>query len=270
MEKGPSAQRRRAFFMMMSIRPGSLKVEVVRAESARFRHPLLLLHGLWTGGWIWRDFAGYLAHRGWDSWLPSFAGECSEGERVRQLAELRSILPAPPIIVAHDASLVIAVDAAATLDAPALVGVSPLVGVTCGASLGVLTRPQFWVARLFGGTLRPPRGSAGRALLAGIGRESEPLRADSGAFLESVLRKEIPAATARPGLLVLATDDPILPPQAAERLARTLGWSLDLQGTAGHFPMRAPGWDLVADRVHRWLVRAIGEDLLLLAADDSE
>jgi len=256
--------------MAMPILSGSLAVEVVRAESARFRHPLLLLHGLWTGGWIWRDFAGYLAHRGWESWLPSFAGMSSQAERVQQLAELRSALPAPPVVIAHDAGVAIAMSAAATLDAPALVGLSPLVAGVHGGSLGVFARPQFWAARLFGGALRPPRGGARRTLLAGIGSESEPLRSDSGAFLESVLRNEISAAAGRPGLLVLSTDDPILTPQAGEELARTLEWTLDLQGTAGHFPMRAPGWELVADRVHRWLVRALGEDLLLLVDDDSE
>jgi hypothetical protein len=35
---------------------------------------LLLLHGFWTGSWIWQPLVTYLAHRGWESWAPSITG----------------------------------------------------------------------------------------------------------------------------------------------------------------------------------------------------
>ncbi len=82
--------------------PTGVTVDVVRAESSRFRHPLLMLHGLWTGAWIWRDFAAYLAHRGWDAFAPSFLTDVvarDASERLRMLEEIARTLPAPPIVV---------------------------------------------------------------------------------------------------------------------------------------------------------------------------
>lgn len=138
----------------MPILPAGLAVDVVRAESARFRHPLLLLHGLWTGSWIWSGFAAYLAHRGWESWAPSFAGVA---DRRRQLMEVCRALPAPPVILAHDAGAVTAVKLAAEVAAPAIVAITPLLSRRDGGKPGVFSHPQFWSARLLAGVVKPPR-----------------------------------------------------------------------------------------------------------------
>ena len=46
-----------------------LSADIVRAESARYTTSLLCIPGLWSAPLVWRDFAGYLAHRGWESHL---------------------------------------------------------------------------------------------------------------------------------------------------------------------------------------------------------
>jgi hypothetical protein len=249
-----------------------MEVDVVRAESARFRHPLLLVHGLWTGSWIWGGLAAYLAHRGWDSWAPSFDGRGADGAsaRLRQLLELARILPAPPVVVAHDASVVLATKLATSVGAPAIIAITPLLARLDGGDLGTFAHPQFWPARCFARQVRPPRGRAARLLLAGLGDHAARLRSDSGPFFRSVCSgaERLPDVVPRSGLLVAAPGDPLLP--GIERLAHRLDWSADLHQAPGHFPMTAPGWEQLAGRLHRWLVRTIGEDLLLLAADEPD
>jgi hypothetical protein len=59
-----------------------------------------------------------------------------------------------------------------------------------------------------------------------------------------------------------------MPASRAERTAERLGWSFDVHESAGHFPMLAPGCERLADRVHRWIVKAVGADLLAWLDDD--
>ena len=46
-----------------------LTAESVHAESARYSAAVLCLPGLWSPPAVWRPFAGYLGHRGWESQL---------------------------------------------------------------------------------------------------------------------------------------------------------------------------------------------------------
>ena len=153
MEKGPSAHRRRAFFIVMI-------VDVVRAESSRFHHPLLMVHGLWAGGWIWRRFAAYLAHRGWDVWVPSLLEDASLSEltnRHQVLSELCRTLPASPVIIGHDAGVALGVSLAFQVHAPAVVAIAPVLPrIDPDAGLGVLAHPRFWTARLAAPNVAPP------------------------------------------------------------------------------------------------------------------
>src|SRR5207302_1288969 len=59
--KGPSSHEG-PFSLMLS-------ADIVRPESARYATSLLCVPGLWAGAGVWRGFAGYLAHRGWESHL---------------------------------------------------------------------------------------------------------------------------------------------------------------------------------------------------------
>lgn len=249
--------------MPMRTEPLGISVDVVRADVSRFRHPLLLLHGLWTGGWIWRDFSAYLAHRGWDAWAPSFL----EGEEVPDLERRRRTLiavcrelPAPPVVVTHDAGIAVADLLATEVALPAIVAVAPFVP---RPSI-VWHRPRWWGARFGARPLAPP-GTGGDPLIRGL-RESEVhrLRADS----PSLLRESKSGAPggdrpAIPGMVVAVDADLAAPLADCRRLATRRRWDLAVQADGGgHFPMLGGTTIRLADRVHRWLVRALGADLL--------
>jgi len=250
-------------------------VDVVRAESSRFRHPLLMLHGLWTGGWIWSRFAAYLAHRGWDAWLPSWLEDASlldVDRRRHALIELCRTLPAPPILVGHDAGVAMALSIASEVAAPAIVAIAPVLPrIDRNAALGVFALPQFWPARLAARALAPPRGRAARSLIAGLDDEAVArLRPDSGAYFRALLAGRFTLADpSQPGLVIASSDDRIISREQARHLADRWHWSFDVHETPGHFPMWTSGSEALADRVHRWLVHAIGADLLAWLEDEN-
>src|SRR5438105_3770077 len=58
----------------MERRLASLRAEVSAPERNKFTAPLLLLHGLWSGGWVWHEAAGALSQRGWECWALDLRG----------------------------------------------------------------------------------------------------------------------------------------------------------------------------------------------------
>jgi pimeloyl-ACP methyl ester carboxylesterase len=244
---------------------GSLPVDVVRAEAARFRHPLLFVHGLWTGSWIWHGFMGYLAHRGWESWAPSFLeGGVAEADRVEQLIEVCRAMPAVPVVIGHDAGAILAATLAAKVASPAVVTIAP----SLPGPESVHRLPRFWAARWFGSRVDPPSGPAAGLMID----EPDRLRPDSGRFFRALASGTLgmPTESVASGLVVCSTDDALCPSATAALLARNYGWAFEEWPTSGHAPMLRQGWEAHADRLHRWLVLTLGEDLLAWLDDEND
>jgi pimeloyl-ACP methyl ester carboxylesterase len=259
----------------MRSRIADLPVEITRPESSKFNHPLLLVHGLWTGSWIWERLTPYLAHRGWESWAPSLlagARPLDFAQSVAALTRVASALDAVPVVVAHDAGVVLASAVAAQLPVPALIAIAPVVApADAGVALPFYRWPRFWRSRAWGARLPPPRDVrqvAGAALDACRGR----LVADSGALFRALAASRIRLATCvgRPGLVVSGGADPISPPAFGAALAARLAWEHRVIDARGHFLMLERGWEAMADEIHRWAVQRLGSDLLALLDDEED
>jgi pimeloyl-ACP methyl ester carboxylesterase len=251
---------------------GGLPVEITRPESAKFHHPLLLLHGLWTDSWIWQPFATYLAHRGWESWAPSLAA-VPGAEVVRALDDVIRALPGPPVIVAHDVGVLTAASCAQRAAVPAIVAIAPLVpSFEINSERGLFAWPQFWRARLAGARVSPPRGAGARAFLGGALAVRDQLRADSGATFRAIAsgRTCLPARLDVPGLVLGGERDVIAPDPALRALAARFGWTRRAYPGRGHFAILEPGWEALADDVHRWVVQTVGAELLAFLDDDPD
>jgi pimeloyl-ACP methyl ester carboxylesterase len=273
---------------------GGLTVEITRPESAKFHHPLLLVHGFWTGSWIWEPLATYLAHRGWESWAPSIerpsngppsgrslsgwmpSGAAAGVEIARRAGALDAIvgaMPAAPVVVTHDVGLLAAADAAARGHLPALVALAPVVGPVSGqGGCGIFAWPQFWRARLVGASVPPPRGAGAHAFLGGAIAMRDRLRPDSGGYFRAVAtgRIAMPPGIHMPGLVLGGDDDPITPESVARDVAERLGWEHHTLPGRGHFALLESRWEELADEVHRWIVRTLGADLLAFLEDDAD
>jgi non-heme chloroperoxidase len=257
-----------------------LSARIFRAESDRFAHPLLLIHGLWTGSWLWGRMAGFLGHRGWESWavdLPG-RGRSGAGERSVDLVMERCVRIAGrmrerPILVGHDAGAVIALHLMGAVTPPAVVLLAPtLPGY--GAMGRVLGGIRRIAGAILGRRIAPPSGRAAAVLFAGADAPAtEMLRArlveEEGRFVYQLLRGGMPgrAAPPRPPVLIVGgADDVIAPPDVVRAAAGDLGASsLVLPG--GHWLPLEENWRETTGRVHRWIVQTLGDPLLLYRDD---
>jgi len=88
---------------------GGLHVEYDIASESRSRHPLLFVHGAWSGSWIFSNYLGYLAAGGWNGYAMNLRGHSNRapldltGVTLRDYANdvirIARSLPAPPILI---------------------------------------------------------------------------------------------------------------------------------------------------------------------------
>src|SRR5262249_3156686 len=110
-----------------SLHPTMLTAETVHPEGARYAACQVLVPGLWAGPPVWRRFAGLLGHRGWECHLVDVRGVGGGlAARAAALADYVGALPAPAVLVGHDAGGLAALGAAARCRVTALVMLAPV------------------------------------------------------------------------------------------------------------------------------------------------
>ena len=67
------------------IEPEGIHIETHQPERRSRKPPLLLIHGVLTGSWLWNEFAVYLAERGWEAHAMNLRGHFTSD--VADLAE---------------------------------------------------------------------------------------------------------------------------------------------------------------------------------------
>jgi hypothetical protein len=247
----------------MRVSIGALTVDMTRAEAARFRYPLLLLHGLWTGAWLWEGAAGYLAHRGWESWAPELVGSATPEVVLAALTDVVRALPAPPIVVTHGTGAGLGALVAGRAGSPALVAMAPLVSPADAPTAGVFGVLARWRSRA--ALAAPPR--AIRGVLTEAGRPDAPR--DSGAIWHALAtgRLRLPRDLACPAVALWHVGDRLATAATAAALSADFRWE-EHPLPGGHLALAGPGFERVADAVHRWIVRSLGADLLAFLDDE--
>jgi pimeloyl-ACP methyl ester carboxylesterase len=232
--------------------------ETLPAEGSRYAASLVLVPGLWAGTPVWRGFASFLAHRGWECHLLDVRDvRADTAARAAAVAAYATALPTPSVLLGHDAGGLVALAAAPAAGAAAAVLVSPLLpGSRAVRSLA--RAPRVLLALLLGRDVPPPgREAASPAPV--------PLAPESAAAVRDVLWGRVrPTPAGIPTLVVAGDRDPLLPLDDAEALARTLGAERATIAGAGHWPLVDATWQQTAGVVHRWLVQRLGAPLLEL------
>ena len=238
--------------------------EPVHAEAARYATSLLFLPGLWAGPELWRGVAGYLAHRGWEGGLVDLRTTAGGLEgRAQAVADYAAGLPAPPVLVGHDAGGLVALTAARRGLSAAVVLVAPR-GPAGAARRAIALGIAPLLALLPAGPVPPPEGRMAGRMLGDLPAAARgTLGADDAAAIRDVTwQPTLPPAVPVPTLLVVGDRDPLLPPAAARMLAAAVGAEQRVVEGAGHWPHLGPTWSGVVTLVHRWLVQRLGEPLL--------
>lgn len=248
-----------------------IRPEILHPEGPRYTAALVLVPGLWAGPDVWQGFAGFLAHRGWESHLLHTRGlPGGLDARAAAVAEYTAALPTPPVLLGHDAGALVAQAAARRARAAAVVLVAPLVPGSRGTR-ALIFEPRSLIQLLLGRPVPPPRryavplawgelGETARTrILARLGPE------DAATVWDMARGRGAPApAPGVPTLLLTGARDPLLPGDDAAALARALGAEAEILPAAGHWPLAGPAWSKAAGFVHRWLVQRLGASLLEL------
>jgi pimeloyl-ACP methyl ester carboxylesterase len=250
-----------------------LTAETLPAEGARYTASLLLLPDLWAGPGAWRACASFFTHRGWECHLLDPRRGGGVEQRAAAVAEYAAGVSPRTVLIGHGGGAALALAAARRSPPAALVLVAP-VRPGSREARALALRPGALLALLTGAAVPPPRGR-GAALVLGelpervratVAREQAPEEAQA---VREILwgRLPPPVPVGVPTLVVSGDRDPLLPVACAVELARGLGGRHELLAGVGHWPLAGATWLGTVDVVHRWLVRALGEELLELYAE---
>lgn len=277
----------------MERRLASLRAEVSVPERNKFTAPLLLLHGLWSGSWMWREVAEAFAQRGWEGWELDLRGHSGDqpqptlGKRhlnddIADLIAAAQALWAPPIICGHDFGALLALLAAPRINPRALVCLAPLLPRAWNPD----ERPPLPLARLsavpallWSWPLSPPRAQvASEFLFTTLPPQIQTqlhtqLQPDSGTIVRTLLREEIPfpsAGSLYPTLVISGSADRMSSPAATRQLATRLQAEHRIYADQGHWFFTGKHATTLVTDVHRWLIQTLGEAVLTEENEDNE
>ena len=273
----------------MKQRLAAYTAEVLFPEREKFTAPLLLLPGLWTGSWIWQEVAWGFSQRGWTCWALDLyephparrRGNISLDDHVTTITTATAAFDCPPIVIGFDLGSLLTLLAAADVQPRALVCISPLLPCHWQPDLRPalpLTRLAALPALLWNRAHPPPSRRLARDFLfhtlpAGLHDQLyAQLEPDSGRVVRTLTRgqTDFPATSLPcPGLVVWGQADRMVPAPVVSWLADTLHATGLSYPDQGHWLLAGPQATPLVGDIHRWLIRSLGEALLLPPEEDA-
>ncbi len=244
-----------------------LQTKIVVAEREKFAAPLVLLHGFWMGPRAWAHAAGYLAHRGWTSYVPDLR-PCWRIARwsaaMSTAREFVCALGSRPIVLGQDFGALLALHLSPVRLA---VGIAPLQAGRGATSLPHFRGLRARLASRLGRAIRPTQRCIDEVL---VGPDPDSLLPLPARWRLELAQLQVGAGAPPevPRLVAAGTADPCTPQRFLETLARELGATLILYPGAPHALLNGAQWLAILDDVHRWIVHQVGEELMLLRGDE--
>jgi pimeloyl-ACP methyl ester carboxylesterase len=253
-------------------------------EPKKFKSPLLLVHGVWSGPWCWENWATHFCNLGWDCTAVDLrrraienptgnAPSLSFSDCVRDLGQVIRSFSSPPVLVAMNLGALIALKALEESKLAAVILVSPSPPGTLTAAR---SRPQrlLWLKyRLLLFLRRPFRidekdfrihflTPLPENLQIRLARRTVP---EASSLVREFLAPRIglePGPLNCPLLVLGGTHDKLTPAATAYRMAQRLGGEFREYPAQGHWLIEYDGEDIVRD-IHRWIIQTLGEKILL-------
>jgi pimeloyl-ACP methyl ester carboxylesterase len=234
--------------------------------------PLLFVHGMWGGSWVFANYLDFAASRGWEAWAINLRGH--HGSRpVESLARVRledyvrdveDVLDAigPAIIIGHSMGGLIAqiVASRRELDATVLIASAPPPGIAL-MHWSLAWRSLRYLADVVVPRAFRVREADARALaLTGVapavrGAIARRFVADSGLVARQLALGSVPPPKPIrcPVLVVSATDDRLIPATVQRRIAeRYEADHIPVLGRGHMLPIEA-NWRAPISRILDWV-----------------
>jgi pimeloyl-ACP methyl ester carboxylesterase len=264
---------------------GRILVDVSPPERAKFKAPLIFVHGAWTSSRCWRRWATHFSNLGWECWAVNFCGRFGADalEVLKQLSfqdcvdDLKQVIRAaefPPVVMAHDLGASVALQAAAEERTSALVPLSGLAPCDAMPELPRALRllrlkyaPLLFLRRPFRIEEKDFRRNWLNALppadhpeaLRSLVPESPELVRE---FFDRRARLDRPSIRA-PVLVAAAREDRVAPADSLRRFAEQVAAEFREYPGHGHWIMGEDEGEEITRDIHRWIVQKLGEGLLL-------
>ena len=257
---------------MLPHRLGPLHLDTVDVESPRGA-PVLCLHGLFAGSWVFERFLPLVAERGHPAAALSFRGHppapplpsigrTSIAAYCHDAAEAARVLDRP-IVIGHSLGGLVALLLASRnlVRAAVLVSSAPPRGITVLSPSLVLRLPRYLPALLLSRAFLPRPADLDALVLNRVPaseREQHRIRfvPDSGraARQAAIGSSDADLSVARTPMLVVSGDeDRFVPLGVARRIAQRYDAPLHVARGHGHFLFGEPGWEPHAAAILDWI-----------------
>jgi pimeloyl-ACP methyl ester carboxylesterase len=253
-------------------------------EPVKFAWPIMLLPELFTTPRHLALVLGYLASIGWEVFVPNLRAAFGKGatpplEKLRFVdlaalaAEALDAIGRDAVVLGHGVGGLVALKLSEHRRVKAAVAYAPLVpGFPTPLLSGLTNR----LATMFGRPIKPPRGRTLFELIA----DSDPfardglinaMLPDSSALAADVIAGEVHFAApdkAAPRLIVAGESDIFAPFARTSEFAESIGAKLAKIAGRGHWLIGGRALERAINETQRFLVRALGQDLLLLYPEE--
>lgn len=262
-----------------------LLADVAPPEKPKFKSPLLLIHGLWSGSWCWRQWATHFSNLGWECWAVNLRGRVEEGrpkvleqltfqDCVEDLKRVIGDASFPPVLLAHGLGGLMAQKVAEEKKISALILLSSRApaGIKVVTSRALrLLHLKYWPLIFLGRPFCLQEKDFRRIWLASLAENQHPeiLRSmvpDSSHLIKEFFapRAEIDPARIRcPVRIIAGSDDRIVPVSSLRKMAQRLSADFREYPNHGHWVMGEDRGEEIVRDIHRWLVQRLGEEILL-------
>jgi pimeloyl-ACP methyl ester carboxylesterase len=253
-------------------------------EPVKFAWPIMVLPELFATPRHLALVIGYLASIGWEVFVPDLRAAFGKGStppleklHFNDLAALAGEaidgIGRDAVVLGHGVGGLVALKLGAHPRIKASVAYAPLVpGLRTPLVGGIGNR----IAMMFGKPIKPPRGRILFELIA----DSDPFTRealinamvpDSGALATDVMTGAIefaPVGNAAPRLVVAGDSDIFAPLPQTTAFAESIGAKLATIRGRGHWLIGGRALERAINETQRFLVRALGQDLLLLYPEE--
>jgi pimeloyl-ACP methyl ester carboxylesterase len=263
---------------------GRIPAQCERPEPLKFAWPIVLLPELFATPRHLALVFGYLASIGWEVFVPDLRAEFGKGPthpmgklRFNDLAALAGEaidgIGRDAIVAGHGVGGLVALKLSEHRRVKAAVAYAPLVPGFRTPLIGGLANRLAMMWRL---PIAPPRGRVLFELIA----DADPFTRDglinamvpdSGAIAADVTAGAIEFAApdkAAPRLIVAGDSDIFAPLARSRQFAESIGAKLATIGGRGHWLIGGRALERAMNETQRFLVRALGQDLLLLYPEE--
>jgi pimeloyl-ACP methyl ester carboxylesterase len=261
---------------------GRFPAQVERPEPIKFAWPILLLPELFTTVRHLSIALGYFASIGWEVYAPDLRAAAGRAptpalgfaDLLALAEEALEAIGREAVVVGHGMGGLLALKMAEHPRVKAAVAFAPLVP---GFRTPLFGRVGIARALWFGRPLKPPTGRALFDLVA----DAEPFQRDqliralvpdAARAARDVARGAIEFAPAAPSiaprLIVAGDSDRFAPLDRLKPFADSIGAQLATLAGRGHWIIGGRALERAIAQAHRFLVRALGQDLLLLYPEE--